>query len=95
MQGAGDEILTDTALPADQDDRVDVGNARDDGADLAHPGMAVEERQVIDEVFHILLRRRSITCLDLPRAHENPPDFRCFRRSHTFGSIRESEYATT
>src|SRR6185369_5726591 len=44
MDRSGDEVLADPALATDQHRGVGVGDALDDGADGAHPGMTVEER---------------------------------------------------
>ena len=60
MDGAGDEILAHTALTSDQNGRVGVGNALDDGANRRHPGVSLEKGRAIDEIFHMMLRQRPI-----------------------------------
>src|SRR5206468_4578282 len=60
MDGAGDEILAHTALTSDQNGRVGVGNALDDGANRRHPGVSLEKGRAIDEIFHMMLRQRTI-----------------------------------
>ena len=60
MDGAGDQILPDTAFASDQDGGVGIGDALDDGADGPHARMTIEKRKGIDELFHIAPRQRKL-----------------------------------
>ena len=59
MQGAGDEVLPDAAFAADQDRRIRVGDAFDDGADRPHLRASVEQGDVVGEVA---LARNASVC---------------------------------
>ena len=60
VDGAGDEILADAALTPDEHRRVGISDALDDRPDFPHAGVAIKQREMIDKVFHIVPRVRTL-----------------------------------
>ena len=50
VDGAGDEILADAALPTEQHRRVRIRNALDHRPDRPHPGAPAEQRSVLGRI---------------------------------------------
>ena len=60
VNSASDKVFADAALAANEYRRVGVGDALDDGPDFLHPGMSIEEREMIDGVAIIRLSQRLV-----------------------------------